>query len=149
MAPIKAFVQKYPSATVWIAPGQYGPFGQCGLDAASSKMGYRVDGVLPIGTPSESAAMPPWASEFEMRTLYVDLPENSGPVAETAFLHKPTKSLITTDSVIFVPTEAPPIFDTYFKPEEIKNPDFWPKSVLQAVFLKLRYVDGVWPGYNA
>ena len=26
--------------------------------------------------------------------------------------------------------------------------DFWPKSVLQAVFLPLRNVDGAWPGYE-
>ena len=46
-APMAAFVKRYPKASVWIAPGQYGPFGECGLDAASAKMGYRVDGVFP------------------------------------------------------------------------------------------------------
>lgn len=66
-------------------------------------MGYRVDGVFPLGAPQASDALPPWADEFDMRTLYVDLPENAGPVAETAFYHRPTTTLVTTDSVIFVP----------------------------------------------
>ena len=46
---MKAFARKYPRASVWVTPGQYGPFGTCGLTAASAKLGYRVDGVLPIG----------------------------------------------------------------------------------------------------
>ena len=114
-APMAAFVKRYPKASVWIAPGQYGPFGECGLDAASAKMGYRVDGVFPTGRPKAGDAMPPWSSEFEMRTLYVDLPENAGPVAVTAFFHRPTKSLVTTDAVVYVPDEPPPIFGTYFE----------------------------------
>lgn len=148
-APMQAFTKRYPSASVWVAPGQYGPFGKCGLDVASADMGYRVDGVLPIGTPTTSSPMPSWASEFEMRTLYVNLPENAGPVAEAAFLHKRTKTLITTDSVIYVPPESPPIFETYFKRAEIEQPDFWPKSVLQSVFLPLNKVNEKWPGYEA
>ena len=76
-----------------------------------------------------------------MRTLYVSLPENAGPVSETAFYHKPSKSLITTDAVVWIPDEAPPIFGSYFDEKEViqKTPGFWPKSVLQAVFLPLRF----------
>ena len=153
-APMAAFVKRYPKASVWIAPGQYGPFGECGLDAASAKMGYRVDGVFPTGRPKAGDAMPPWSSEFEMRTLYVDLPENAGPVAETAFFHRPTKSLVTTDAVVYVPDEPPPIFGTYFGDKDLGDPSFWPKSVIQAVFLPLREDVGAdaasaarWPGY--
>ena len=28
-APMKQFLAKYPEAKVWVAPGQYGPFGEC------------------------------------------------------------------------------------------------------------------------
>ena len=28
-APMKAFLERYPNAQVWIAPGQYGPLGKC------------------------------------------------------------------------------------------------------------------------
>ena len=72
--------------------------GECGLDVASAKMGYRVDGIFPIGAPKASDPAPPWADEFDYRTLYVDLPENAGPVAETAFFHRPTATLVTTAS---------------------------------------------------
>lgn len=158
-APVKAFTRKYPTASVWITPGQYGPFGNCGLTAASAKMGYKVDGVLPVGQPKDGDAMPPWADEFEMRTLYVSLPENAGPVSEAAFYHKPSRTLVTTDAVVYVPPEAPPIFSTFFDAKTMAEPDFWAKTVLQAVFLPLRQGDGAsagaataverWPGYGA
>jgi len=156
-APLKAFTKRYPSASVWIAPGQYGPFGECGRQAASARMGYRVDGVFPIGAPKPTDPKPPWADEIDTRTLYVDLPENAGPVAETAFLHRPTSTLITSDSVVFVPEAPPPIFSTYFSAPQVADPDFWAKSVIQAVFLPLRENGGAdrripterWPGYGA
>lgn len=156
-APMKAFCRKYPKASVWVAPGQYGPFGECGFDAATAKMGYRVDGIFPAGGPAEGGPTPPWIDEFDYRTLYVDLPENAGPVAETAFLHKPTSTLVTTDSVVFVPNQAPPIFETYFDAKTVAEPTFWPKSVIQAVFLPLREdltadvanLPQRWPGYGS
>lgn len=36
------------------------------------------------------------------------------------------------------PQEAPPIFRTYFSDSLVNDPEFWPRSVLQAVFLPLR-----------
>ena len=59
--------------------------------------------MLPIGAPRSGEALPPWADEFDMRTLYVSLPENAGPVSEAAFYHRPTKSLVAVDAVVFVP----------------------------------------------
>ena len=61
-----------------------------------------------------------------------------------------------------MPETAPPIFGTYFDEKALSDPDFWPKSVIQAVFLPLREkaggasgVSGVqqsaeerWPGYG-
>ena len=67
-APMKAFTKRYPAASVWVTPGQYGPFGSCGFDSASARLGYRVDGVLPVGKPQPGDALPPWASEFDMRS---------------------------------------------------------------------------------
>ena len=66
-------------------------------------------------------------------------------------MHRPTNTLITTDAVVFIPDEAPPIFGSYFDSEIVRDESFWPKSVLQAVFLPLRQGDGAeqWPGYAA
>ena len=32
---MKAFASKYPKASVWVTPGQYGPFGTCGVGASA------------------------------------------------------------------------------------------------------------------
>ena len=146
-APMQAFTKKYPEAKVWISPGQYGPFGSCGKDTdydpvkTSKSMGYRVDGIL----GDNMKVQPSWLvgedgkGEFDMATLYVDIPQNAGPVSEVAFCHRPTKTLIATDAVVFIPEEAPSIFETYFDTATINtDPTFWARSVLQAVFLPLR-----------
>ncbi len=181
-AAMKQFVEKYPKAKVWIAPGQYGPFGECGaikagmtsgqieqvVKDASKTMGYRVDGVLPIGSLSQDSAesimpknlRPSWINDgqFSAETLYVELPENAGPVSETAFHHKASDTLFVTDAVICVPssTDFPlqPIFETYFDEENLADPTFWPRTVLQAVFLPLNAESDssgapYYPGYEA
>lgn len=145
-APVKSFLKRYPEAAVWISPGQYGPLGSCGTSIKDElKMGYRVDGIF-------GECSPPWADEFDVATLYVDIPKNAGPVSEVAFCHRPTQTLVATDAVVFVPggPRAPDIFSTYFDEETVDNPTFWPKSVLQAVFLPLRTdKDGAYPGFEA
>lgn len=110
-------------------------------------MPYRVDGILgDVNSPP-----PPWADEFEIATLFVSLPQNAGPVSEVAFLHKATNTLVATDVVVYIPSgKAPAIFSTYFDDATINDPTFWPKSVLQAVFLPLRTNnDNSYPGFEA
>ena len=146
-APMQAFLQKYPNAKVWIAPGQYGPLGTCGTSLTQKpSMGYKVDGIF-------GDTLPPWADEFDIATLYVDLPRNAGPVSEVAFCHRPTKTLIATDAVVYVPNQASPILSTYFDANVMEDDNFWPKSVLQAVFLPLRSQERdsqiYYPGYEA
>jgi hypothetical protein len=146
-APMQAFLKKYPKAKVWISPGQFGPLGSSGQTLSEKcHMGYRVDGILGPGNP-----LPPWANEFDIATLYVKIPKNAGPVSEVAFCHRPTKTLVATDAVVYVPSgRAPEIYSTYFDDETIQDPTFWARTVLQAVFLPLRTdVDGNYPGYEA
>lgn len=64
-----------------------------------------------------------------------------------------------TDAVIAVPAvgkDLPlqPIFSTYFDSEQLADPTFWQRTVLQAVFLPLRTETGKnglpsYPGYDA
>jgi hypothetical protein len=132
-APVAAFCKRYPDASVWISPGQYGPFGSCGLDISDCNMGYKVDGVLTAGQS------PPWLDELDYSTFYVSLPGNAGPVSEVAFFHRPSKTLVATDAVAFIPDgPAPNIFTTYFDNAVVAEPTFWPRTVLQSVFLPLR-----------
>jgi len=155
-APMKDFCRRYPSASVWIAPGQYGPFGSCGETfdpvRTSKSMGYRVDGILTSknaadGTTAAATNIlhaPSWGDEFEYATLQIDLPQNAGPVTEVAFWHKPTQTLIATDATVFVPRslQQSTLYETYFDAATVQNdPTFWPRTVLQSVFLPLRYVE--------
>mmetsp|Transcript_32413 Transcript_32413/g.64234 ORF Transcript_32413/g.64234 Transcript_32413/m.64234 type:complete len:226 (+) Transcript_32413:360-1037(+) len=111
-------------------------------------MGCRVDGVVPLAGGRGPA--PPWADEFDYRTLYVVPPGAAGPVSEVAMVHRPTRTLICADAVVYVPDAPPPILDTYFSPGTTADPSFWPRTVLQAVFLPLRMTaDGRYPGYEA
>jgi len=92
---------------------------------------------------------------------YINLPRNAGPVSEVAFCHRPTKTLITTDAVVYIPNEPSKLISTYFDEDTIikADPNFWPKSVLQAVFLPLRAEEAAgngsseskvyYPGYEA
>jgi len=192
-AAMKQFVRKYPDAEVWISPGQYGPFGECGVVTedmdedqvnrvvrkAAKTMGYRVDGILPLraqpGTqskahePKPKNMFPSWADRFDTAVLCVDLPGNAGPTSECAFVHKPSKTLVVTDAVICVPSVSTtaagdndstlqfpiqPIFSSYFDETTLSDPTFWPRTVLQAVFLPLRTEPSksemaVYPGYEA
>mmetsp|Transcript_8298 Transcript_8298/g.15538 ORF Transcript_8298/g.15538 Transcript_8298/m.15538 type:complete len:534 (-) Transcript_8298:35-1636(-) len=191
-AAMKQFLRKYPRAEVWISPGQYGPFGECGVvtddmdedqvnmvvKKAGKTMGYRVDGILPLReqTGSQSNALqkpkpknmfPSWAGVFDTEVLCVNLPGNAGPVSECAFVHKPSKTLVVTDAVVCVPAAddagvndsalkfpIQPIFSSYFDQTILSDPTFWPRTVLQAVFLPLRTEPdktgtAVYPGYEA
>lgn len=111
-------------------------------------MGYRVDGIL-------GDTIPPWTDEFDIATLYVDLPRNAGPCSEVAFCHRPTKTLVSTDAVVYVPRQPPSnLLSTYFDSKTLEEPNFWPKSVLQSVFLPLRGETDAnsnvyYPGYEA
>lgn len=158
-APMQAFVNKYKSTieSVWIAPGQYGPFGSSGesIKEGNVGMGYRVDGILGDSTEASRGEanqqpQPPWADEFDFQTLLVSLPQNAGPVSEVVFCHKPTTTLIVTDALVYIPDRPAEIFRTYFDSSKIYDDQFfWPKTVLQSVFLPLRVVENVYPGYNA
>jgi hypothetical protein len=69
----------------------------------------------------------------------VNTPGNAGPVSEVAFIHRSSKTLVATDAVAFIPDgPAPKIFTTYFDDAVVAEPTFWPRTVLQSVFLPLR-----------
>lgn len=60
-------------------------------------------------------------------------------------------TLVVTDTVVFIPPTPSAIFATYFDSATVdEDPTFWPRTVLQAVFLPLRTdADGAYPGFAA
>lgn len=113
-------------------------------------MGVRVDGIL-TDDPLQQQR-PPWLDKFDYTTIYVHIPGNAGRVSEVAFYHRHTTTLIATDAVAFIPDgPAPDIFTTYFAADTVlADPTFWPRTVLQSIFLPLRTCsDGGYPGLDA
>ena len=49
----------------------------------------------------------PFAKEFEQAIISV--PQKLGPFTEVAFLHKPTRTLIVTDSFQYIPLDPPEV----------------------------------------
>jgi len=101
-AAMKQFLSKYPNVEdVWVSPGQYGPFGECGIvtndmdkeqvetivKKASNTMGYRVDGILPVKVHQQetrqeskpSNMFPSWSDAFDFEVLCLELEGNAGP----------------------------------------------------------------------
>ncbi|KAJ1472407.1 hypothetical protein T484DRAFT_1914714 [Baffinella frigidus] len=114
------FVNKFPNAQSWVAPGQWSW-------PVDIPLGFRVDGTLKNDDQSV-----PWASEIEQKVLATKV--GIGKTTEVAFFHKKSASLIVTDAVIFIPPEAPEVVAEY-RQEDLK----WEKSALMACFLGAPY----------
>jgi hypothetical protein len=95
------FSRYFPSAEVFVAPNQWSfpinlPLSWLGLPAKRTK-------ILP-----KDSSQTPFGKEFDYAILdTIDL--RLGKFAEVALLHKSSKTLIVTDSVVSIPAEAPEI----------------------------------------
>mmetsp|Transcript_22 Transcript_22/g.46 ORF Transcript_22/g.46 Transcript_22/m.46 type:complete len:493 (-) Transcript_22:223-1701(-) len=103
------FAQKFPQAEVWVQQGQYSfpqnlPIPFLGFPAGRTK-------VIPA---NESEAPADW-KDFEFKTLG-PLISKDGAFGETVFFHKPTKTLLVTDTVVEVTKDVPAIFEDDPKP---------------------------------
>lgn len=92
------FARRFPGAQVFVAPKQW----SFPINLPLSWLGFpkKRTQVLP---PDSTQA--PFAEEFSYAILTIDL--GSRPFGEVALLHKRSRTLLVTDSVISVP-EAPP-----------------------------------------
>ncbi|KAL9178612.1 hypothetical protein ACHAXT_001950 [Thalassiosira profunda] len=98
------FAQKFPKAEVWVQPGQYSfpqnlPIPFLGFPAGRTK-------VIPA---SEAEAPADW-KDFGFKTLG-PLISKDGAFGETVFFHKPTNTLMVTDTVLEVTKDVPKIFE--------------------------------------
>jgi len=103
------FAQKFPSAKIWLQPGQY---------AFPSNLPDTFLGFPPGRTfnmPKNIGEAPDDWSDFEFETLGPFI-SRDGAFGETVFYHKPTESLLVTDTVLEVTDEVPTIFEDDPKP---------------------------------
>lgn len=103
------FAQKFPKAEVWVQPGQYAfpqnlPIPLLGFPAGRTKV-----------IPQTKEAVPADWSDFDFLTLG-PLISKDGAFGETVFFHKPTSTLLVTDTVLEVTNEVPKIFEEDPKP---------------------------------
>ena len=98
---VAPFARKFPQARVFVAPNQWSfplnlPLSWLGLSAKRTQ-------ILP-----EDSSQTPFAREFDYAILGpIDL--RLGWFEEVAFYHKPSRSLLVTDSIVSIPEEPPAI----------------------------------------
>lgn len=101
-----AFARNFPSATVWIQPGQWAFPVQWPLELLGVSQ-RRNKGTLRELPPQNSPNAPEWTKDIEYEILGPFQFQSVGAFSETAFYHKSTQSLLVTDVVVSV-TEEPP-----------------------------------------
>jgi len=97
--------QKFPKAKVWLTEGQY----SFPANLPQSFLGFpsdRTSFLNPDGTGGEDS----WSEELQYLTLGPFI-SRDGAFAESVFLHKPTQTLLCTDTVLEVTDEVPNIYD--------------------------------------
>ena len=92
------FQRRFPDASVWIAPDQW---------SWPVNLPPQFFGIFKTGTLGEDTA--PWEDEFETELLQPPALGVASYVSftECAFLHKPTKTLLVTDAVVYVSENIP------------------------------------------
>mmetsp|Transcript_65285 Transcript_65285/g.147262 ORF Transcript_65285/g.147262 Transcript_65285/m.147262 type:complete len:504 (+) Transcript_65285:48-1559(+) len=100
------FARQFPECKVWHTPGQY----SFPLDLPMPLLGYPVGKtkVLP-----QDPAQAPWQAAYPGELDYANLgpfkAKGVGGFGETTFFHAPTRTLLSVDAVVKVPTEPPAI----------------------------------------
>uniref|UniRef100_A0A7N0SW89 T4P13.26 protein n=1 Tax=Kalanchoe fedtschenkoi TaxID=63787 RepID=A0A7N0SW89_KALFE len=91
------FSRKFPRAQIWVAPRQW---------SWPLNLPLEFFGIFRAKTLKDGDLSTPWADEIEQKVL--SSPEvGIGPYVEVAFYHKPSRTLLVTDAVIFVPRQPP------------------------------------------
>jgi hypothetical protein len=113
-----AFCRKFPKATVWIQPGQWAFPIDLPIDALGVLQRGTLFRELPVpGRPVSNSIFQPtakygdpeWKDEIDYEVLGPFRFASVGGFSETAFYHKASRTLLTTDVVISVDNTPPPI----------------------------------------
>jgi hypothetical protein len=99
------FAQKFPSAQVWLQPGQY----SFPSNLPTSLLGFPTGRTRTMPKSIEEAPEE-WKKDFDFLTLGPFI-SRDGAFGETVFFHKPTKTLLVTDTAVEVTDEVPEIYN--------------------------------------
>jgi hypothetical protein len=101
---VGAFASYFPSAGIFIQPGQYSfPIN---LPSSLFFPAFRKVETIP---PKSSDA--PWGDEIDHAVLGPLKPKGAGGFGETAFYHKPSRTLLVTDAIVKVENDPPAILN--------------------------------------
>jgi hypothetical protein len=100
------FAQKFRDAQVWLTPGQY----SFPLNLPETFLGF-PQGRTRTMPPSIGEAPPDWSPDFDLRTLGPII-SRDGAFGETVVFHRPTGTLLCTDTALQVTDDVPPIYDS-------------------------------------
>lgn len=100
------FAQKFPKAQVWLQPGQY----SFPSNLPNSFLGFPAGRTKTIPATMDEAPED-WKDTLEFRTLGPVISKD-GAFGETVFFHKPTNTLLVTDTVVEVNAQVPEIYKT-------------------------------------
>lgn len=104
------FAQKFPQAQVYVQPGQYSFPTNLPIPFLGFPSGRTFD------MPQSPAEAPEdWNKDFDFLTLGPIISKD-GAFGETVFFHRPTKTLLVTDTVVEVSEDVPKIYETDPKP---------------------------------
>lgn len=104
------FAQKFPGAKVWLQPGQYA----FPSNLPTSFLGFPSGRTFPMPKSIEEAP-DDWRDDLDFLT-FGPLISRDGAFGETVFYHKPTKTLLVTDTVVEITDEVPDIYNDDPKP---------------------------------
>ncbi|OAY80010.1 uncharacterized protein LOC109708840 [Ananas comosus] len=91
------FSRKFPRAQIWVAPRQW---------SWPINLPLEFFGIFRAKSLKDEDDSTPWADEIEQKIF--SAPEvGIGPYVEVAFYHRPSRTLLVTDAVIFVPRKPP------------------------------------------
>lgn len=110
------FAQRFPNATVWLQPGQWAfpiglPIEFLGVTQRGKKLREIPTDHIYTGYKywADRDPVPEWAVDFDFETLGPFKFKSVGAFSETAMFHKPSKTLLVTDTVVSVTEELPKI----------------------------------------
>ncbi len=102
------FARKFPQAQIYVAPNQW----SFPLDLPLSWLGFPRQRTHVLPTDSSKT---PFGAEFDYAILG-DIDLNLGKFEEVALLHKPTQTLLLTDTIVSIPQTPPAIVELALYP---------------------------------